>query len=52
MNKKKLIKKPYYECSSCEITTETVGRTCPCWRGSCDARHKGTVIITREIKLK
>lgn len=49
--KKPTKRKDYFECKRCEINTETVGRMCPCPRGSCEAVHKGTVIITRSIKL-
>lgn len=49
--RKAIRKKPYFECESCEITTETIGRWCPCPRGSCDAVHKGTIIVTRTIEL-
>jgi hypothetical protein len=42
----------YYECYRCEITSETIGRMCPCPRNlNCDAVHKGQVTITKTITI-
>lgn len=49
--RKAIRKIPYFECERCGITTETIDRMCPCPRGSCEAVHKGTVVVTRTIEL-
>ena len=42
----------YYECYRCEITSETIGRMCPCPRDfNCESVHKGQVIITKTITI-
>lgn len=42
----------YYECYRCKITSETIGRMCPCPRNlNCDAEKKGEVIISKTIVL-
>lgn len=51
MKLKQIKRKNYYECNRCNISSEENSRMCPCPRGSCDAVKKGTVIITKEIKL-
>ena len=45
----KIKKEDIYGCESCEITSETKGRMCPCPRGGCEAEIIGEKIVTTEI---
>ena len=52
--KKRLIKsdtkfETYWECGSCDITSETEDRLCPCPKDSCEAEAIGEKIIEVEI---
>lgn len=38
--------KDYFKCKSCNITSQTIDRMCPCPRQHCDAVHKGIITIT------
>ena len=48
---KKIIETEYWECSRCDISSETKDRLCPCPRGGCDAKVVGTTKITKEITI-
>lgn len=44
-------KKSYYVCSSCNITTLTPNRMCPCPRGGCEAEIKGKIKTETYLEL-
>ncbi len=44
-------KEDYWVCNRCKINSNTKGRMIPCPRGGCEAKLKGQIIITKELKL-
>lgn len=39
----------YYSCNSCNITSQTKNRMCPCPRGGCEAKIVGTIITIKKL---